>query len=179
MRRGIARAAGLTCLLLTPACASAPPPAPGFSVSGSAADLKKLEGRWEGDYASAATGRSGTIVFEFRSGDTAYGDVVMMPKGAALPVRPAKPRSAAADTLRDMPQVLTIRFARASEGALLGDLAPYIDPDCECETTTSFNGRMNAAGDAIEGTFTSTQTREGGRRAVGQWKVVRSHRKPE
>ena len=177
MSRGF-RAAGLSCLLLSAACAGNPPsPAPGFSVSGPAADLKKLEGRWEGDYSSAATGRSGTIVFEFRSGDTAYGDVLMMPRGAAAPVRPARP--AAADPLRGMPQVLTIRFARASEGALVGDLAPYIDPDCECETTTSFNGRMNAAGDAIVGTFTSTQSREGGRRAVGQWKVVKSHRKQE
>ncbi|MEO8432373.1 MAG: hypothetical protein ABI592_12750 [Acidobacteriota bacterium] len=178
MGRRSLRAAGLTGLLLGAACASSPPPpAPGFSVSGSPSDLRRLEGRWEGDYESAATGRSGTIVFEFRSGDTAYGDVLMMPKGAAGPVRPAKP--AVADTLKDMPQMLTIQFAKASGGALVGDLAPYVDPDCECETATSFNGRMSAAGDAIEGSFTSTQSREGGRRAVGHWKVVKSRRKPE
>ena len=36
-----------------------------------------MTGRWEGDYSSAATGRSGSIVFEFKPGDLAYGDVLM------------------------------------------------------------------------------------------------------
>jgi len=172
------RAAALALMVLAPACSSAPadrPPAPTFPVSGSAADLKGLEGRWEGEYSSAETGRSGTIVFEFRNGEGS-GDVLMMPKGSTEPLRPNR-REAVADTLRNMPAVLTIRFAQASGGALIGDLAPYVDPDCECEARTTFNGRRS--GDAIEGSFTSTTMQPAERRVSGKWKVSRSARKPE
>ncbi|MDQ2869641.1 MAG: hypothetical protein M3S32_02785 [Acidobacteriota bacterium] len=172
------RAAALALIVLAPACSSAPadrPPAPTFPVSGSAADLKGLEGRWEGEYSSAETGRSGTIVFEFRNGEGS-GDVLMMPKGSTEPLRPNR-HEAVADTLRTMPAVLTIRFAQASGGALVGDLAPYVDPDCECEARTTFHGRRS--GDAIEGSFTSTTMQPSERRVSGKWNVSRSNRKPE
>jgi hypothetical protein len=38
---------------------------------------------------------------------------------------------------------------------------------------------MDKSGSTISGTFTSTQTREGGRRVSGSWSVSKSTRKPE
>jgi len=85
----------------------------------------------------------------------------------------------AADPSKQMPQVLTIRFAQAEGGAITGDLAPYRDPDCDCEVTTTFIGKFDKSGNAITGTFTSTQTRTEGRRVSGDWRVSRSARKRE
>jgi hypothetical protein len=162
-------------------CKSTPSPAPAVPVMGSSSARAKLVGRWEGEYKSAATGRSGTIVFEFKK-DVGRGDVLMMPKGATEPLRPAHPESAAGrdaqtkpdsstvdETLRTM-QVLNIRFIETSEGALAGVLDPYIDPNCNCEVKTSFNGAIH--GDRIEGTFTSKPI-AGGPEATGQWSVTR------
>jgi hypothetical protein len=168
MIRKIARAAVLPALLCVAACSSQsssahPAAEAGFPVEGSSGDLRRLTGRWEGDYSSTATGRSGSIVFEFKAGELAYGDVLMMPKS----------------TSQAIPQVLTIRFAQTAGGAITGDLAPYQDPDCSCEVTTTFVGTFDKSGTKISGMFTSTQTREGGRRVSGNWSVAKSARKPE
>ncbi len=107
-------------------CRSTPSPSPAVPVLGSGSAKARLVGKWEGEYHSAETGRSGTIVFEFK-GDVGRGDVLMMPKGTSEPLRPAhtesasrdsqtKPDSATIDeTLRNM-QVLSIRFIETSEG---------------------------------------------------------------
>ena len=178
--RTITRAALLPAVLWIAGCASQPNPAAdaGFPVEGSAGDLRRLTGRWEGDYRSPATGRNGTIVFEFKPGDLAYGDVIMMPRAAGAPSAATVP-GAEADPTKQMPKVLTIRFAQAAEGAITGDLAPYQDPDCDCEVVTTFTGKMDKAGSTIAGTFTSTQTRSGGRRVSGEWRVSKSARKRE
>ena len=161
-------------------CRSTPSPSPAVPVLGSGSAKARLVGKWEGEYHSAETGRSGTIVFEFK-GDVGRGDVLMMPKGANEPLRPAhtesasrdsqtKPDSATIDeTLRNM-QVLSIRFIETSEGALAGVLDPYIDPNCSCEVQTSFNGVLR--GDRIDGSFTSKPV-AGGPGATGQWSVKR------
>jgi hypothetical protein len=161
-------------------CRSTPPPSPAVPVLGSGSAKARLVGKWEGEYHSAETGRSGTIVFEFK-GDVARGDVLMLPKGATEPLRPAHPESAASasqakpdgaaidETLRNM-QVLSIRFIETSEGALTGVLDPYIDPNCLCEVQTSFNGVIR--GDRIDGSFTSKAV-AGGPEVTGQWSVKR------
>jgi hypothetical protein len=161
-------------------CRSTPSPSPAVPVLGSGSAKARLVGKWEGEYHSAETGRSGTIVFEFK-GDVGRGDVLMLPKGANEPLRPAhtesasrdsqtKPDSATIDeTLRNM-QVLNIRFIETSEGALAGVLDPYIDPNCSCDVQTSFNGVLR--GDRIEGSFTSKPV-AGGPEATGQWSVKR------
>jgi hypothetical protein len=180
MIRTITRAALLPAIFWIAGCASQPNPAAeaGFPLEGSAGDLRRLTGRWEGDYRSPSTGRSGTIVFEFKPGDLAYGDVLMMPRAAGAPSSSPAPESAN-DPTKQMPQVLTIRFAQAAGGAITGDLAPYRDPDCDCEVVTTFTGKLDKDGGTIAGTFTSTQTRSRGRRVSGEWRVSRSARKRE
>ena len=65
MIRKIARAAVLPALFWIAACSSSsssahPAAETGFPVEGSAGDLRKMTGRWEGDYSSPVTGRTGS-----------------------------------------------------------------------------------------------------------------------
>lgn len=154
--------------VLQSGCKSASP-APSVQVVGSSAARDRLVGKWQGEYHSAATGRRGTIVFEFGRGDVAHGDVLMMPEGASEPVQPTQPEPAT-ETLRRL-QVLRIRLVEVSEGALTGVLDPYTDPNCQCEVRTSFNGTIR--GNLIAGTFTTKSTAGMTPDVTGQWSVTR------
>jgi hypothetical protein len=140
-----------------------------------------LVGEWHGRYESPSTKRSGSIVFFLVEGeDHAHGDVLMIPAGSSEPYRPSA-RSAEAVTLRRGPQLLTIRFIRATKGHISGSLDPYWDPDCDCEVQTSFVGEVRD--DRIVGTFTAVSGRLGVGRSTGWWEVHRkkptSRRLPE
>ena len=141
------------------ACSSTPKnPAPEVPMGGTKSDISAMAGRWEGTYASEATGRTGSIVFELKSGkDTAKGDVLMVPKGATAPTSSA------------MPQVLTISFVDAEGGVVRGTMDPYHDPACDCEVQTTFEGIRR--GDAMEGTFTTTGAPTV---ATGKWSMHRT-----
>lgn len=141
------------------ACSSNP--APPVPVEGG--DVSSLSGRWVGEYSSAETGRTGSIVFELKSGSkVAHGDVLMKPKEQAAG------QSSAADAVRSMPQVLNINFVSATGGVLRGTMDPYSDPSCDCEVQTTFVGRLS--GDTIEGTFTTTPQGPGSI-TTGHWKI--------
>src|SRR5712692_3058148 len=134
------------------ACAAPQTPVP---VVGAALDLGAIAGRWEGSYSSAVTGRSGTVSFTLSAtGDSAFGDVVMIPRGWGQPLQAwdregrvgaagAQPRSA----------VLKINFVRVSGGRVSGTLAPYADPETGARLVTTFEGRLS--GDTIAGTYTT------------------------
>lgn len=134
-------------------------PAPPVPVQGG--DLSSLAGHWVGEYSSTQTGRSGSIVFELKSGDkVAHGDVLMKPKeGAPTPD----------DPMRGAPQMLNINFVSATGGTLRGTMDPYRDPSCGCEVVTAFEGRRS--GDTIEGTFTTTPQGGAGTPSTGRWRV--------
>lgn len=152
--------------VLVAACHSAPPAE--VAISGDPRTMSHLAGEWSGSYQSGATGRSGSIVFTLVPGENqARGDVVMVPRGANLPLRPARGQGMGADST-NQPQVLTIEFIRAARDSVSGTLAPYVDPDCNCSTSTSFYGRVR--GNVISGTFTATQQ---GRSLNGTWEVRR------
>jgi hypothetical protein len=149
------------------ACATVPAPVP---VVGDAADLGKLAGEWGGEYQGETSGRSGSIVFKLAAGaDTAFGDVVMIPRERRESRLPVQDPSAGLPIART-PEVLSISFVRATDGGLSGRLTPYRDPDCDCLLITRFQGRFR--GDLIEGTFTSTPA-DGGAMQTGTWKVKR------
>lgn len=137
------------------ACKSSGNPAPPVPVAGT--DASALAGRWEGEYSSEATGRSGSIVFELKSGDrVAHGDVYMKPKDFASPTA--------------IPQVLNISFVSSSGGTVTGTIAPYRDPQCDCDVQTTFVGTVS--GETIEGTFTSTPS-GAAPITTGRWKMAR------
>jgi len=152
-------------LLLLLGCASEPPPPP-VTVLGTHQAVAALAGAWRGEYSSVATGRSGVIRFELlATTEEASGAVWMSPAfhGAADPRTDAGTRRG--------PQELHIRFVRALDaGNLTGTLEAYRDPECDCQLSTTFTGKL--AGDVIAGTYT-TQGPLGHAVTDGRWRVER------
>jgi hypothetical protein len=159
---------------LTGACSSSKPPpspSPAIPVGASKRTLASLAGRWEGEYASPETGRTGSIVFELTGKkNVAYGDVLIVPKGS----KDAKPGTTS-EALLMMPQILQIRFVDAEGGGVMGTLDPYEDPSCACQVATAFTGQIN--GDVIEGKFTTTPVKPGPKPTGGTWRVTRVSKK--
>lgn len=153
--------------LATFSCAPPPPP---VAVVGDQTGLAQLAGEWAGEYSSAETGRSGSIVFTLAAGqDTAYGDVVMIPAGSREAFRPPM-EPYADDHPRPRAEVLTIRFVRVSGNQISGTLDPYRDPTTGATLATTFEGHLR--GDRIEGTYVSRVTGSG-ESFSGRWRVAR------
>lgn len=152
---------------LLAACAANQPPVP---VVGSTADVAALAGEWNGEYSSAASGRSGSISFTLRAaGDSATGDVVMIPVGWGKPLLPWRGDAAAPAAPRVQAEVLTINFVRVQGGHVNGTLAPYADPQTGERLSTTFSGELK--GNTIEGTYTTRLT--SGETQTGRWSVQR------
>jgi len=118
-------------------------------VKGGDTEVAKLAGNWEGDYQGNESGRSGTIKFTLQLGrHTADGEVFM--GGSETP--------------------LSIQFVEITGGQLKGTIAPYTDPNCQCEVETSFLG--NLEGDRISGMF-ETKIGSTGQIQTGTWQVTR------
>jgi hypothetical protein len=147
------------------ACAAARQPR--VPVLGAPEDLSSLVGEWAGEYHGV---RGGSILFTLAAaGDSATGDVVMVPAGAQRELMPA--RMAGAGTSVDpsqLPQRLTISFVRVSGDTVGGRLAPYEDPLCRCAVTTTFTGTLS--GKRIKGTYQTSNGQQ------GNWEVEK--RKP-
>ncbi len=145
------------------ACASRPPET---EMSSSDFDLGPLVGEWRGDYSNPEAGRSGTIAFTLRAGESsATGKVVMIPgKADTLAAAAAMARS-----------VINISFMRKEGNKVSGTLDPYVDPTCACRVTTNFEGLFTDAR-TIQGTFTTVPSRSGANVTGGKWKVTRVKR---
>jgi len=146
------------------ACAGGKPPE--TEVTASDFDLQPLVGEWHGDYTNPGAGRSGTIAFRLRAGESsATGKVVLIPgKADTLVTNTAMARS-----------VINISFMRKEGNKVTGTLDPYIDPTCACRVTTNFEGSFKDAR-TIEGTFTTVPTQSGAQITGGKWKVIRLRR---
>lgn len=144
--------------------------APPVTVVGAEPDLRALSGAWFGEYSSVLTGRRGTIWFELRAtDDSAFGSVVMTPKGAPGPLRPWQDPSL---TKGQLPIELTISFVRISNSRITGALAPYADPASGEPLHTTFEGEI--AGDTIAGTFTTRPLSGSSEGPTGTWRVQRA-----
>ena len=145
---------------------------PAIQVSASDFDLNPLVGKWAGDYSSEQTGRNGEISFTLNAGDgEASGSVVMSPRADAANNVVAPDRHMIVGVVAAAPrQVLTIHFVRKEGSAVIGLLDPYIDPDCVCRVTTSFQGNfVNSR--SIEGTYTTFGSELSHTPSIGVWKV--------
>jgi hypothetical protein len=141
-------------------------PQPETQVTASDFDLQPLVGEWHGDYSNPGAGRSGTIAFTLRAGESsATGKVVLIPgKADTLVTNTAMARS-----------VINISFMRKEGNKVSGTLDPYIDPTCACRVNTNFEGSFTDAR-TIEGTFTTVPTQSGAQITGGKWKVTRLRR---
>ena len=139
-----------------------------------AADATALVGEWNGEYDSPQNGRSGSIVFKLKAAnDTAYGDIVMLPKRDVQGMTAGDPNAARGGVVPAPGQVLTIRFVRLDGGHIVGRLDPYSDPDCGCRLTTVFTGEFQGSS-VIEGTFESSGSTPMHPLTKGKWKVKRT-----
>jgi len=158
------------------ACSSSQPISPPVPVEpAKKSDLSVLVGKWGGEYSSKDTGRTGSIVFELKSGGetTAHGDVLMWPKGSKAPMQAPASGELSEEQLRTMPQVLNIDFVGSSGGKIKGQMVPYMDPDCQCDVQTTFTGTVQ--GDTISGTYSTepVDLHGPGKPSMGIWKVTR------
>lgn len=149
-------------------------PVPVISDSGS---ITALVGEWNGDYNSSETGRSGSITFQLASEkDTAFGDVVMVPRVHAVQSAMQERSGVNPTTTRAAPEPLKIRFVRMEGGRVSGKLAPYDDPDCGCRVITTFEGTFTDS-NTIAGTYETHGAGLLHQAATGQWKVARQNSK--
>lgn len=166
----------LLTLLISGALACATNPTP-VTVTGDAGDRASLAGKWSGEYQSASTGRSGSIVFNLSpSGEAATGDVVMIPVGYGKALEPYNQITTSGTTTTatqntNNSQVLTIKLVRVSGDTVSGVLDAYRDPQCDCPVVTTFAGRLS--GDSIDGTYTTRGTQANAPQ-TGTWRVKRS-----
>ena len=159
----------LTLAVVTAGCGWRRTPVPVVSDTGSTA---LLVGNWAGEYSSRETGRTGSISFELASEkDTAFCDVVMIPKAAAIQTGVQEGPAIQGARLQAAGQPLRIRFVRLGDRRVTGTLEPYTDPECNCPVNTTFEGTFTGA-NTIEGTFTTRAT-EPNQTTRGKWKVTR------
>jgi len=140
---------------------------PEIELTSSDFDLNPLVGEWRGSYTNPAAGRSGTIAFTLRAGESsASGNVIMIPNSVhdSLAVDAALARS-----------VLKISFIRKQGRQVAGNLDPFRDPECACQVTTAFEGAFTDA-NTIEGSFTTVPIQAGANVTGGKWKVTRVKR---
>jgi len=139
---------------------------------GATSDVGALTGEWAGDYSSAESGRSGSISFTLRAaGDSAFGDVIMIPSAWGRPLVPWRQENATGGgaTQQAASTVLTIRFVRVEHGHVSGTLDPYADPLTGARLLTTFSGEVN--GNTIAGTYTTRLP--SGDTQTGRWTVQR------
>ncbi len=149
------------------ACGASRSPVP---LVGGSADISALTGEWAGDYSSAESGRSGSISFTLRAaGDSAFGDVVMIPKAWGRALVPWAQPNAGGGNQAPTSTVLTIRFVRVERGHVNGTLDPYADPQTGERLFTTFSGDLN--GNTIAGTYTTRLP--SGDTQTGRWTVQR------
>lgn len=154
-------------VVLGTSCIYQPAPVP---VQGQEAELSQLVGKWVGGYTSPEMGRVGSILFTLTANtDTAYGDVLMIPKRTAVPIQ-SNPDSATPGAGQPGNTILTIRFVRTGESQVRGELEEYVDVERGCLLNTSFEGTVSRF--SIIGTFLTTEV-ESGRSVRGSWWVER------
>jgi hypothetical protein len=164
---------GLLLFALSAGCA----PMPTIALDATPADLEILAGEWSGEYKSAALHRHGSIEFRLNAGTSeAHGDVLMTPRGArtSYQSRPYHHDSPVATGIPS-PELLTIKFIRASNGYITGLLDRYWDPDRSCFANTTFRGYVGLG--IVEGTFDTTFECGVGQ-ATGTWTATKKAAKP-
>ena len=153
---------------LVSGCGGSAPPT--VAVTGPVADRADLAGVWDGEYSSAATGRSGIMVFEFNeAGDEAAGEVVMVPQNRIPSAFRLGPEVEVMEQYSNFSQVLVIERLHIEGGTITGRLVPYEDPNCQCVVNTDFEGTVD--GDAMTGTFTVRAPSGSVQR--GRWSITR------
>jgi hypothetical protein len=134
--------------------------------------LRRLAGRWYGEFQSEQGDRRGTILFRLAvDSGTAFGSVILQPPPVTSdctdPARPVQAAGAGA------PIVLRVGGAATSAGSVGGWMRPYVDPEYGCLVDTWFEGRL--VRDTLRGTYFSRRTAATPIR-TGSWWAARQRR---
>jgi hypothetical protein len=166
--------AAVAAVMLVPGCALR---APKTEVTADDFDLSPLVGRWSGEYTSKSTGRAGDISFVLRAGEvSADGRIEMVAREPEHVIVPTDRPMVNGRVTTPARRLLTIHFVRKEGLKVIGLLDPYIDPDCACKVTTTFDGEF-IDGHTIEGTYSTVSSSELAHIPTGgQWKVTRAKR---
>jgi len=157
---------GTALALFLTSCTSAPPPV--VPVLATAPAATALAGKWEGEYSSVQTQRSGTIRFQLAAqSDSAFGDVVMLPK--RTPHHTSQNEVSTAPVANPPAQTLSINFVIATGDSVIGQMDPYEDADGST-LLTRFAGLMR--GDRIAGKYFTRNLRTS-ETSTGEWNVRR------
>lgn len=173
MKRTTLIIAAIGAIMLLPGCALK---AHKTEVTADDFDLNPLVGQWSGEYNSQSTGRAGDISFVLRAGEvSAYGRIEMVarePENVIVPTDRPMVNGRVTTTAR---RLLTIHFVRKEGRRVVGLLDPYVDPDCACRVTTTFEGAFTD-GHTIEGTYITSSSELAHIPTGGQWKVTKANR---
>ena len=156
---------GIAAVVVVAGCSSMPPP---VHVIGNPTDVAQLAGRWTGEYLGETSQRSGTIVFTLQaSSDTAFGEVLMIPK------RHERGRTLDETRIHEdsTPRAPPITFVFVSGERVTGLLDPYDDPDSGQTLVTRFWGHVES--NVMSGAYESINVGTG-EVTYGEWKVNRS-----
>jgi len=158
----------LVLILASPACRITPPPA-AVPVQGTHDDVQVLSGEWSGSYWSTTTGRHGTIKFNLpEHADTGYGEVEITFSPA---LRLLEDTSSKDQPIPETCTVLDIKLVRVEGNRVRGTMAPYWDPDCDCQARTTFEGKIS--GNRIDGKFSTGRASSDRRTLTGKWEATR------
>ncbi|MGZ3332550.1 MAG: hypothetical protein ACXU9O_10715 [Gemmatimonadaceae bacterium] len=165
--------AAVGAIMLLPGCALR---APKTEVTADDFDLTPLVGQWSGEYNSKSTGRVGDISFVLRAGEvSADGRIEMVAREPENVIVPTDRPMVNGRVTTPARRLLTIHFVRKEGRRVIGLLDPYIDPDCACRVTTTFEG-VFTDGHTIEGTYSTSSSELAHIPSGGQWKVTRAKR---
>jgi hypothetical protein len=142
---------------------------PGIEMRSTDFDLDPLVGQWRGSFVSSQPGRTGTIAFTLRAGESAAsGSVVLFQKPDSMLTAEER------ELMANVPErtVLKIHFVRKQGGSVNGALDPYQDPECGCTVTSTFQGTFTDP-TTIEGEYTTVRAKPGTDIIRGRWKVTR------
>jgi len=150
--------------------------APDIEMAADDFDLAPLVGKWTGEYSSEETRRTGDISFTLRAGEVAaFGHVEMVAREPENSIISANRPMVNGRQAVPPRQLLTIHFVRKEGNTAVGLLDPYIDPDCACRVTTTFQG-VFIDGRTIEGTYNTIGAELAQIPTGGRWKVTRAKR---
>jgi hypothetical protein len=162
------RLAMLQALLVGCGHGSSVTPSP-VEVVGPPRDLRRMTGRWTGEFRSQDGERHGTISFDLAAAsDTAYGTVTLELPAVPPACDPARGVTPAQVTA---PIVLRIGALATEKGSVGGWMRPYQDPVTACWQDTWFQGFL--LGDSLSGRY-FTRPDTGGVRQGTWWAARRA-----
>jgi hypothetical protein len=140
-------------------------------VDATPAQWERLAGQWRGEYTIADVDRRGLIEFRLEAAEhAAFGEVLMIPDRRSWATHGTSDRMHPSPPPETEPRLLAIRFVAADRDGIRGAMAPYWDPDRQCQASAWFTGSVD--GDILSGRFDST-CEDGARVLRGAWHVER------